>query len=130
MFLIARLLSVTIVSRRNPGLERRKWAHFSLYTNYKKCALYIPGALFAILLKQVVKTSYKCCIGSSSLAAILGTRHYWQDKTQPLRQPIVSNLSKQERAIWNACDLPPKYETGKFFIGFNNLAWQWGMRRL
>lgn len=30
----------------------------------------LPGALLAILLKQVVKTSYKWCIGSSSLAAI------------------------------------------------------------
>lgn len=32
----------------------------------------LPGALFAILLKQVVKTSYKWWIGSSSLVAILG----------------------------------------------------------
>lgn len=37
----------------------------------------LPGALLAILLKQLVKTSYKCCIGSSSLAAIL--INYWHE---------------------------------------------------
>lgn len=82
-----------------------KWAKFSLYTNWWRIALYIPGALFAILLKQVVKTSYKCCIGSSSLAAILGTTTNstllttWQDNHQ--RQPIASKLSKTTAGFLN-----------------------------
>lgn len=51
--------------------------------------IHLPGALFAILLKQVVKTSYKWCIGSSSLAAIL--IHYWHQRHCPVYSKLVKD---------------------------------------
>lgn len=63
----------------------------------KNAKMHSPGTLFAILLKQVVKTSYKC-IGSSSLAAILS--HYWhQAATHCLGSVRIVKNNCQRRVI-------------------------------